>query len=179
VELLLSHLWPVVPIKKEQVVDFLAALVRHLGQPLADRVGSFCREHAASRLSPGVPLLVCRAGFPLLIFHPTRGTEPRRVYLGVIEAARVAECLPKDYWQLSETARRTLRRMPAVRATDHRLLEAIFFYGQNSSTIYAREVSNGRRTLFPSRQSVISTCSYLGRESLAKSNLEHITKSAE
>ena len=57
-------------IKKEQVVDFLAALVRHLDQPLLivwDRLPG-APQPAGARLHRRV----CRAGFPLPICRPTR-----------------------------------------------------------------------------------------------------------
>lgn len=38
------------------------------------------------------------------------GTEPGRVHLGLLEAARSAQCLPERLLGLDETARRTFKR---------------------------------------------------------------------
>ena len=64
-----------------------------LGPADADRVGS-----PAGALQPAGAGLHCRfAGldFYCLSTALRAGTEPRRVHLGLLEAARVAECLPE------------------------------------------------------------------------------------
>jgi hypothetical protein len=56
-------------VKKEQVVDFLEALVRHLRVPLLI-AWIVCRRTAAGWCRITLP--VCRAGFLLPIYRPTR-----------------------------------------------------------------------------------------------------------
>jgi len=118
-------------IKKEQVVDFLAAWCA-LGQPLL--IGWDRLPGHRSRLVQ-TTLLVCRADFHCL--SSTLAPELNPVeYIWVYWSSTSYQCLPKDYWQLSEAARRTLRRI-APSATDHRLLEAIFFMAR-IALYYAR-----------------------------------------
>jgi len=58
-------------IKKNRFVDFLAALVRHLGSTVADRVGSFAGTPQPA--SPGVTFAgFAGLDFHCFIFHPTR-----------------------------------------------------------------------------------------------------------
>ncbi len=42
---------------------------------------------------------------------PMLGIEPGGIHLGLLEAARIADVCPKDYYQLNEAAVRTSRRM--------------------------------------------------------------------
>ncbi|MEY2605765.1 MAG: hypothetical protein QOH31_3581, partial [Verrucomicrobiota bacterium] len=65
------------------------------------------------------------------------GTEPRRVHLGLLEAARVIQCLPQGLLatQRSSTTNAPSHATPS--ATDHRLLAAIFFMAQ-IALYYAR-----------------------------------------
>ena len=115
-------------IKKEQVVDFLEALVRHLRPALADRVGP----------SSGTPQPV-RAGlhcrFAWLDFHRLSaalraGTEPGRIHLGLLEATRVAECLSQGLLATERSGATNPTSHAPPSAPDHRLLEAIFFVAQ-------------------------------------------------
>ena len=76
-------------VRSPQVVDFLAALVRHIGHPLTlvwDRLPAH-RSALVRELNP---------------------VEYIWAYWKQHELPNVC---PKDYWQLSEGARRTLRRM--------------------------------------------------------------------
>ena len=77
-------------IKKEQVVDFLKALLRHLDQPLLivwDRLPG----HRSRLVQDYIASL---QGCHCLSSALRTGTEPGRVHLELLETARVAECLP-------------------------------------------------------------------------------------
>ena len=80
-------------IKKEQVVDFLAALLRHLHQPLLivwDRLPAH-----RSRLGARLHRRIARLDFHRLSAALRAGTKPGRVHLGLLETTRVGECLPQ------------------------------------------------------------------------------------
>ena len=112
-------------IKKEQVVDFLAALLRHLHQPLLI---------VWDRLPAHRSRLVQRAG-----------TKPGRVHLGLLEAARVAECLPQGLLATERSGATNATSHAPASATDHRLLETIFFMVR--MTLYYARLSSACATL--------------------------------
>ena len=96
-------------IKKEQVVDFLAALVRHLGQPLLivwDRLPGH-RSRLVREYIAGLQ------GWSSTAYLPPYAPElnPVEYIWGYWKQHELPNVCPKDYWQLSEAARRTLRRM--------------------------------------------------------------------
>jgi transposase len=96
-------------IKKEQVVDFLAALVRHLGQPLLivwDRLPAH-RSHLVQDFIAGLHGWISTAYLPP--YAPE--LNPVEYIWGYWKQHELPNVCPKDYWQLSEAARRTLRRM--------------------------------------------------------------------
>ena len=96
-------------IKKEQVVDFLAALVRHLGQPLLivwDRLPGH-RSRLVQEYIAGLQGWISTAYLPP--YAPE--LNPVEYIWGYWKQHELPNVCPKDYWQLSEAARRTLRRM--------------------------------------------------------------------
>jgi transposase len=96
-------------IKKEQVVDFLAALVRHLHQPLLivwDRLPAH-RSHLVQDFIAGLQGWISTAYLPP--YAPE--LNPVEYIWGYWKQHELPNVCPKDYWQLSEAARRTLRRM--------------------------------------------------------------------
>ena len=106
-------------------MDFLKALVRHLDQPLLivwDRLPGH-RERLVQDYIASLRGWISTAYLPPC----TPGTEPRRVHLGLLETARVAECLSEGLLatERSRATNSTSHAPPS--ATDHCLLEAIFF----------------------------------------------------
>src|SRR5437870_7012991 len=96
-------------IKKEQVVDFLAALVRHLGQPLLivwDRLPGH-RSRLVQDYIAGLQGWISTAYLPP--YAPE--LNPAEYIWAYWTQHELPNVCPKDYWQLSEAARRTLRRM--------------------------------------------------------------------
>src|SRR5260221_3815189 len=74
---------------------------------------------------------------PILSSTLRAGTEPGRVYLGLLEAARVAECLPQGLLATERNRATNSTSHAPPSATDHRLLEAIFFMAR-IALYYAR-----------------------------------------
>ena len=96
-------------IKKEQIVDFLAALVGHLGQPLLivwDRLPGH-RSRLVQEYIAGLQGWISTAYLPP--YAPE--LNPVEYIWGYWKQHELPNVCPKDYWQLSEAARRTLRRM--------------------------------------------------------------------
>src|SRR5580700_1301009 len=96
-------------IKKEQVVDFLAALLRHLDQPLLivwDRLPA----HRSRLVQDFIAEL---QGWIATVYLPPYAPElnPVEYIWGYWKQHELPNVCPKDFWQLSEAARRTLRRM--------------------------------------------------------------------
>ena len=94
-------------IKKEQVVDFLAALVRHLRLPLLivwDRLPA----HRSRLVQDYIASL---QGWISTAYLPPYAPELNPVEYIWGYQHELPNICPKDYWQLSEAARRTLRRM--------------------------------------------------------------------
>ena len=96
-------------VRAPQVVDFLRALVRHIPQPLLlvwDRLpahrSGLVREHLDSL-----------GGWIQMEYLPPYAPElnPVEYIWGYWKQHELPNVCPKDYWQLSEGARRTLRRM--------------------------------------------------------------------
>ena len=95
-------------IKKEQVVDFLKALMLY-GSAVTDCVGS-----SAGTSQPAGPGLHCQfAGLDFHCYFPPYAPElnPVEYIWGYWKQHELPNVCPKDYWQLSEAARRTLRCM--------------------------------------------------------------------
>ena len=93
----------------EQVVDFLKALVRHLDQPLLivwDRLPG----HRSRLVQDYIASLQGRISTAYL---PPYAPElnPVEYIWGYWKQHELPNVCPKDYWQLNEAARRTLRRM--------------------------------------------------------------------
>jgi transposase len=96
-------------IKKEQVVDFLKALLRHLDQPLLivwDRLPG----HRSRLVQDYIASL---QGWISTAYLPPYAPElnPVEYIWGYWKQHELPNVCPKDFWQLSEAARRTLRRM--------------------------------------------------------------------
>jgi transposase len=96
-------------IKKAQVVDFLKALMRHLDQPLLivwDRLPG----HRSRLVQDYIASL---QGWISTAYLPPYAPElnPVEYIWGYWKQHELPNVCPKDYWQLSEAARRTLRRM--------------------------------------------------------------------
>jgi transposase len=96
-------------IKKEQVVDFLEALVRHLPLPLLivwDRL-------PAHRSRLGQDYIAGLQGWISTAYLPPYAPElnPVEYIWGYWKQHELPNVCPKDYWQLTEAARRSLRRM--------------------------------------------------------------------
>ena len=96
-------------IKKEQVVDFLKALVRHLDQPLLivwDRLPG----HRSRLVQDYIASL---QGWISISYLPPYAPElnPVEYIWGYWKQHELPNVCPQDYWHLSEAARRTLRRM--------------------------------------------------------------------
>lgn len=96
-------------VKSPQVVEFLQALVRHIDRPLLivwDRLAAhrsrLVRDHVASL-----------KGWIHLEYLPPYAPElnPVEYIWGYWKQHELPNVAPKDYWHLSERARRTLRRM--------------------------------------------------------------------
>src|SRR5262249_21268850 len=80
-------------VKSAEVVDFLQALLRHLPGSMFDRLGSIVRPPESDH-----PRLHGWAGPNVMGRIPARlctGTQPSRVHLGLVEAARATQCLPE------------------------------------------------------------------------------------
>ena len=96
-------------IKGPQVVDFLQALVRHLEGPLLvvwDRL-------SAHRSSIVRDYVVSLGGHIHIEYLPAYAPElnPVEYIWGYWKQHELPNVCPKDYWQLGQEARRTLRRM--------------------------------------------------------------------
>ena len=96
-------------IKGPQVVDFLKALVRHIDGPLLivwDRLSAhrsgLVRDHVVS-LGGHIHIEYLPAYAPEL--------NPVEYIWGYWKQHELPNVCPKDYWQLGQEARRTLRRM--------------------------------------------------------------------
>jgi transposase len=96
-------------VKAPQVVDFLKALVRHVRKPLLivwDRLPA----HRSRMVQDYVRTL---GGQIELEYLPPYAPElnPVEYIWSHWKQHELPNVCPKDYWQLSEAARRTLRRM--------------------------------------------------------------------
>ena len=96
-------------VKAPQVVDFLRALVRHIPQPLLlvwDRLPA----HRSRLVRDYVDSL---GGWIQMEYLPPYAPElnPVEYIWAYWKQHELPNVCPKDYWQLSEGARRTLRRM--------------------------------------------------------------------
>ncbi len=96
-------------VRSPQVVDFLAALVRHVRQPLMlvwDRLPA----HRSAIVRDYIDQLQGRIRTEYL---PPYAPElnPVEYIWAYWKHHELPNVCPKDYWQLSEGARRTLRRM--------------------------------------------------------------------
>jgi transposase len=96
-------------VKSAQVVEFLEALVRHIDSPLLivwDRLAAhrsgLVRQHLASL-----------NGHIQVEYLPSYAPElnPVEYIWAYWKQHELPNVCPKDYWQLGEAARRTLRRM--------------------------------------------------------------------
>ena len=106
-------------------MDFLAALVRHLRQPLLivwDRLPAH-----RSRLGAGLHCQSAGLDFHRLSAPLRAGTEPGRVHLGLLEATRVAERLPQGLLAIERSCATNATSHASPSASDHRLLAASFF----------------------------------------------------
>lgn len=109
-------------VKGPQVVDFLKALGRHIRQPLLivwDRLPA----HRSRLVRDYIESL---NGWLDMEYLPPYAPElnPVEYIWGYWKQHEMPNVCPKDYWQLSEGARRTLRRMRRRAASDYCLLEA-------------------------------------------------------
>jgi len=96
-------------VRSPQVVDFLAALVRHIHHPLMlvwDRLPA----HRSGMVRNYIDELKGRIRMEYL---PSYAPElnPVEYIWAHWQQHELPNVCPKDYWQLSEGARRTLRRM--------------------------------------------------------------------
>ena len=96
-------------VKGPQAVDFLRALVRHLSQPLLlvwDRLPA----HRSRLVRAYVDSL---GGWIQMEYLPPYAPElnPVEYIWAYWKQHELPNVCPKDYWQLGEGARRTLRRM--------------------------------------------------------------------
>ena len=96
-------------VKSAQVVDFLRALVRHIHSPLLivwDRLAA----HRSGLVRDYVSSL---NGHLELEYLPAYAPElnPVEYIWGYWKQHELPNVCPKDYWQLGEVARKTLRRM--------------------------------------------------------------------
>jgi len=96
-------------VKASQAVDFLRALVRHIGQPLLlvwDRLPA----HRSRLVRDYVDSL---GGWIQMEYLPPYAPElnPVEYIWAYWKQHELPNVCPKDYWQLGEAARRTLRRM--------------------------------------------------------------------
>ena len=111
-------------VKGPQVVDFLRALVRHIPQPLLlvwDRLPA----HRSRVVREYLDSLV---GWIQMEYLPPYAPElnPVEYIWAYWKQHELPNVCPKDYWQLSEGARRTLRRM-------HRRPRLIIAFWQQAS----------------------------------------------
>jgi len=96
-------------VKGPQVVDFLRALVRHIPQPLL-----LVWDRLPAHRSRVVPEYLDRLGGWIQVeYLPPYAPElnPVEYIWAYWKQHELPNVCPKDYWQLSEGARRTLRRM--------------------------------------------------------------------
>jgi transposase len=96
-------------VKGPQVVDFLSALVRHVRPPLLlvwDRLPAHRSRLVRDYLSS-------LGGWIQMEYLPPYAPElnPVEYIWAYWKQHELPNVCPKDYWQLSESARRTLRRM--------------------------------------------------------------------
>ena len=95
------------------------------GPAVADRVGSFAGTPQPA--GAGLHREFTGLDFHCLSSALRTGTEPGRVHLGLLETARVAECLPQGLLATERSSATNATSHAPPSATDHRLLEAIFF----------------------------------------------------
>jgi transposase len=96
-------------VRSAQVVDFLAALVRHIGRPLMlvwDRLPA----HRSAIVRDYIGSLKGRIHVEYVPPYAPELNPVEYIWAYWKQHALPNVC-PKDYWQLSEAARRTLRRM--------------------------------------------------------------------
>lgn len=96
-------------IKSPQVVDFLKALVRHIRQPLTlvwDRLPAH-RSRLVQDYIAGLDGRIIQEYLPA--YAPE--LNPVEYIWAYWKQHELPNVCPKDYWQLNEAARRTLRRM--------------------------------------------------------------------
>ena len=107
------------------MLDFLQALVRHLRLPLLvvwDRLPAH-----RSRLVQDYIASLRRLDFHGLSATLRAGIEPGRIHLGLLEAARVAECLSRGLLATDRSCATNATSHAPSSAFDHRLLAASFF----------------------------------------------------
>ena len=146
-------------IKKEPVVDFLKALVRHLDQPLLivwDRLPG----HRSQQMQDYIASLqgwICTAYLPP--YAPE--TKPGPVYLGLLEATRVAERLSEGLLAIERICTTNATSHASSSASDHRLLEAIFFVAGNDfilcGTQWQQRPHRGQLYIGCARPSLVSS----------------------
>ena len=96
-------------VKSPQVIDFLQALVQHIGKPLLlvwDRLPA----HRSRLVRDYIDQLDGRIQVEYLPAYAPE-LNPVEYIWGYWKQHQLPNVCPKDYWQLSEAARRTLRRM--------------------------------------------------------------------
>src|SRR5260221_13947464 len=133
VELLLSHLCRCHQERTGR--GFSCGLGASPWSTVADRVGSFAGTPQPA--SPGGHCWFEGLDFHCLSSTLPAGTEPPRVYLGLLGATRVAECLPQGLLATERNRATNSTSHAPPSATDHRLLEAIFFMAR-IALYYAR-----------------------------------------
>lgn len=96
-------------VKSAQVVDFLQALVRHIGRPLI-AVWDRLPAHRSAIVRDYIDSLQGRIHVEYL---PPYAPElnPVEYIWAYWKQHELPNVCPKDFWQLGEAARRTLRRM--------------------------------------------------------------------
>jgi hypothetical protein len=119
-------------------VDFLKALVRHLDQPLLivwDRLPG----HRSRLVQDYIASLRGWISTAYLPSYAPELTKSGRVHLGLLEAARVTQCLPQRLLapERSSATNATSHAPPST--ADQCLLEAIFFVAK--LTLYYARVS--------------------------------------
>ena len=108
------------------------------GPAVADRVGSPARPSQPA--GAGLHCEFIGLDFHCLSSALRSGTEPGRVYLGLLEAARVTQCLPQGLLATERSSATNATSNAPPSAADHRPLEAIFFVAR--MTLYYARLSN-------------------------------------
>ena len=96
-------------VRSPQIIDFLQALVRHIRQPLL-LVWDRLPVHRSRLVRDYLDQLDGRIQVEYLPAYAPE-LNPVEYIWGYWKQHELPNVCPKDYWQLSEAARRTLRRM--------------------------------------------------------------------